>query len=101
MNKKYSDSNQNSEEQSSKNKFSHADARLILYNDDENEFSYVIRCIVDILNCEEQQAEQITLLAHYKGSVTIKVGTAGSLLQLSDLLKEKGLKSAVHQNDQK
>jgi ATP-dependent Clp protease adapter protein ClpS len=101
MNKKYSDSNQNPEEQNSNHRFPNADARLILYNDDENEFSYVIKCVADILNCDDQQAEQLTVLAHYKGSITIKVGNTDSLLQLSELLKEKGLKSAILQNDQK
>jgi len=101
MNRKYSGSHPNSEEQNSKNNLSQAEARLILYNDDENEFSYVISCITEILNCDLQQAEQLTLIAHYKGSITIKTGSTGSLLKLSDLLKAKGLISAVHQNDQK
>jgi ATP-dependent Clp protease adapter protein ClpS len=101
MNKNYSGTNSNSEEQNSKKQFPQADARLILYNDDVNEFSYVIKCITDILNCDDQQAEQLTILAHYKGSITIKVGTTDSLSQLSEILKEKGLKSAILQNDQK
>jgi ATP-dependent Clp protease adapter protein ClpS len=101
MNKKYSGSNFNSEEQNSKKHFQPVDARLILYNDDVNEFSYVIKCLTGILNYDDQQAEQLTILAHYKGSITIKVGNTKSLLQLSELLKEKGLKSAILQNDQK
>ena len=87
--KKHSVPNKNSEEQNSGTKYPVSDSKLILYNDDINEFSYVIKCIIEILDCNDQQAEQLTLLAHYKGSVTVKEGPASLLVKLSDLLKVK------------
>jgi ATP-dependent Clp protease adapter protein ClpS len=101
MDKKHSLTNKNSEGQNSGNKYHDSNARLILYNDDINEFSYVVKCIIEILDCNDQQAEQLALLAHYKGSITVKEGPVQLLQQLSDLLKNKGLKSAVNQNAQK
>ena len=101
MTKKQSGTNKNQDEQNSENNFTDSDARLILYNDDINEFSYVIKCIIEILDCNDQQAEQLTILAHYKGSVTVKQGPVELLSQLSALLSGKGLTSAVQQNDEK
>jgi ATP-dependent Clp protease adapter protein ClpS len=101
MNKKQSDSNINPEHQNAQGNTPFSDARLILYNDDVNEFSYVVNCIIEILDCTDQQAEQLTLLAHYKGSATVKEGPEDYLAKLSALLKDKGLKSAVLKNDQK
>ena len=98
MNRK-ADFQKNQEEQNTDNKFPFSDSKLILFNDDINEFSYVIKCIIEILDCDDQQAEQLTLLAHCKGSAIVKEGSAELLLQLSTLLKIKGLKSAVKQND--
>lgn len=100
MNKKYSQSNKNSEQENPENNPPVFEARLILYNDDVNEYSYVIDCIIEILECNDQQAEQLTMLAHYKGSATVKEGPTHILQYLSDLLKNKGLKSAVLQNGQ-
>jgi ATP-dependent Clp protease adapter protein ClpS len=101
MNNKYSENNQNSESHLPGNKFPASESKLILYNDDVNEFSYVIKCLIEILDYNEQQAEQITILAHYKGSVVVKEGEPAILLQLCNLFKDKGLKSVVLQNDQK
>jgi len=101
MNKQHSGSSKNSEDLNSENNFNDSNLRLVLYNDDINEFAYVISCLIEILECSDQQAEQLTLLAHYKGSVTVKQGPAGLLNTLSDSFKMKGLISAVQQNDQK
>ena len=101
MNKRHSDSNKNSGQQNPHGSSHASDARLILYNDDINEFGYVIKCIIEILDCTDQQAEQLTMLAHFKGSITVKEGPSVILSKLSALLKDKGLKSAVLQNDQK
>ncbi|NTV47329.1 MAG: ATP-dependent Clp protease adaptor ClpS, partial [Chlorobiales bacterium] len=51
----------------------------------------VIDCIIEILDCNDQQAEQLTMLAHYKGSATVKEGPTHILQYLSDLLKNKGI----------
>jgi ATP-dependent Clp protease adapter protein ClpS len=100
MNKISSDKNLNPEDQNSENKPQPSESRLILYNDDVNDISYVMECICNIFEYDVLQAEQITLLAHYNGSSTIKVGSVPMLTHLSGLLKEKGLKSAIIQNDQ-
>ena len=101
MNKYTSGTNPNTEGQQSSDNFSDHNARLILYNDDVNEYSYVISCIIEILDCSDQQAEQLTMIAHYKGSVVVKEGSAEILSKLSQLMKDKGLTTAVLQNEQK
>lgn len=48
---------------------------LVLYNDDFNTFDFVIECLIDVCGIEPLQAEQITLIVHYKGKCGVKSGS--------------------------
>jgi ATP-dependent Clp protease adaptor protein ClpS len=52
---------------------------LVLYNDDFNTFDYVIETLIDVCGIEPLQAEQITLIVHYKGKCGVKNGTLDEL----------------------
>jgi ATP-dependent Clp protease adaptor protein ClpS len=52
---------------------------LILYNDDFNTFDFVIETLVEVCGIEPLQAEQITLIVHYKGKCGVKTGTMDEL----------------------
>lgn len=52
---------------------------LILYNDDFNTFDFVIETLVEVCSIEPLQAEQITLIVHYKGKCGVKTGTMDEL----------------------
>lgn len=64
---------------------------LILYNDHVNTFDYVIQMLVEICNHDKLQAEQCSILVHYKGKCVVKKGNYKSLKKMSELLSEAGL----------
>lgn len=72
---------------------------LILYNDDYNEFGFVIECLIDICNHNTIQAEQCTLIAHYNGKCEVKVGGFDTLNVMRRELTDKGLGAEVVSNN--
>lgn len=71
--------------------------RLILYNDDYHTFDYVIKALVDICRHTYEQAEQCTILVHYKGKCAVKNGSYSDLLPMHQSLLEKQLTSEITQ----
>jgi ATP-dependent Clp protease adaptor protein ClpS len=71
------------------------DHQLILLNDDEHTFEYVIDALVDICNHTAQQATQCTLIIHYKGSCDVKVGSFDELRPLRRALLDKELRAKI------
>lgn len=59
--------------------------QLILYNDDFNTFDFVIDTLIEVCGHEPKQAEQCTLVIHYKGKCAVK---SGSLDKLNPMHKE-------------
>ena len=49
--------------------------KLVLHNDDVNTFDFVIECLIEICKHTLEQAEQCTILVHYKGKCTVKTGS--------------------------
>jgi len=70
-------------------------AELIIYNDDVNTFDWVIRCLMDILKHPEQQAEQLSLLIHFKGKATVKTASRRELRPKKDALVDRGLSAVI------
>ena len=58
--------------------------QIILYNDDFNTFDHVIETLINVCDHTPLQAEQCTLLVHYKGKCSVKSGT---LIDLKPRLK--------------
>ncbi|MFW2136447.1 ATP-dependent Clp protease adaptor ClpS [Chryseobacterium sp. TY4] len=65
--------------------------KLVLYNDDVNTFDFVIHCLIDICKHTLEQAEQCTMLVHYKGKCTVKTGDLDLLKPMNQMLSERGL----------
>ena len=59
--------------------------QIILYNDDVNTFDHVIETLINICDHTPLQAEQCTLIVHYKGKCSVKSGT---LFDLKPRLKK-------------
>ncbi len=72
------------------------ESRLILYNDDYNSFDFVIESLQEVCDLDIQQAEQITLLAHFKGKATCKKGQREVLEPMCAKLDNKGIDSEVN-----
>ena len=68
---------------------------LILLNDNENDFDYVIDCLVLVCGHTLIQAEQAAVIAHYKGSCVIKQGTFLDLLNFKKDLTLYGLELEI------
>lgn len=76
------------------------ESELIVYNDDFNTFDWVIQCFVEILHHSSTQAEQLSLIVHYKGKATVKTAPFPVLRPLKDALVDRGL-SAVIESERK
>ena len=68
---------------------------LVLYNDDIHTFDYVIESLIEVCNHDEIQAEQCTMIVHYKGQCDVKKGSPDTLLPLKEGLLERGLKAVI------
>lgn len=71
------------------------DRFLVLHNDDYHTFDYVIDALVEICEHDMQQAEQCTLLIHYKGKCDVKKGSFSYLRPLKKALVQKELKATI------
>lgn len=69
--------------------------QLIVWNDDYNTFDFVIDCLITICGHHPIQAEQCTLLIHYKGKCTVKKGDLETLKKMNNKLLSKGLTSEI------
>lgn len=73
----------------------HNEHKLILWNDDFNTFDFVIECLMKICGHTLEQAEQCTMLVHYKGKCTVKVGNIEKLQPMNQKLLSCGLTSEI------
>jgi len=64
---------------------------LFLINDDYNSFDHVVDCLTAICDHDSIQAEQCTLLTHYKGFSEIMLGQDSDLLPIQEDLSLYGL----------
>lgn len=69
--------------------------RLILLNDDEILFEYVIDCLVEVCKFDYQKAEQCTLLAHFNGEYPIMSGNKDILEQIQKMLYFKKINTKL------
>lgn len=65
--------------------------RLILLNDEVNNFDYVIACLIRFCKHDPIQAEQCALLTDKKGKCDITSGTMDNMFATMTMLQEMGL----------
>jgi ATP-dependent Clp protease adaptor protein ClpS len=70
-------------------------SQLIVFNDDVNSFEWVIECFMQVLGHSSEQAEQLSLIIHYKGKATVKSGSRSELIPYCEALLERGLSAEV------
>jgi len=65
--------------------------QLILFNDDNNSFDYVIKSLVEVCGHDAIQAEQCAVITHFKGQCDIIKGQRAVLRKMYSKLQERNL----------
>lgn len=68
---------------------------IVLFNDDVNTFDHVIETLVATCNHSYVQAEQCSILVHYKGKCTVKTGPYSDLEPRCSKLLQAGLSAEI------
>ncbi|MBO6184400.1 MAG: ATP-dependent Clp protease adaptor ClpS [Chryseobacterium sp.] len=69
--------------------------KLILHNDDIHTFDDVIEALIQICKHDPIQAEQCTMLVHFKGKCTVKTGSMDLLKPMHEKLIGRSLTSEI------
>ncbi|MBT8261914.1 MAG: ATP-dependent Clp protease adaptor ClpS [Bacteroidia bacterium] len=69
--------------------------QIVLYNDDVNTFDHVIDTLIYACDHTPEQAEQCSLIVHYKGKCTVKTGAFEDLKPRCTILLEAGLSAEI------
>ncbi|MCB0733920.1 MAG: ATP-dependent Clp protease adaptor ClpS [Flavobacteriales bacterium] len=70
---------------------------VVVYNDDINTFDHVIHCLVQYCDHTEEQAEQCSILIHFKGKCAVKHGGSDQLEPIVMALCDKGLQAKLEE----
>lgn len=68
---------------------------IVLHNDDVNTFDFVIDSLISVCDHTLEQAEQCTILVHYKGKCAVKTGEYDELKPKCSKLLELGLSAEI------
>jgi len=68
---------------------------LVVFNDDVNTFDFVIQTLIEVCKHTPEQAEQCTLIIHYRGKCSVKKGSFEELRPMRDAITERGIGAAI------
>jgi len=68
---------------------------LVVFNDDINTFEHVIATLIKVCEHTAEQAEQCTLIIHYRGKCTVKNGTFDFLKPMREAICEAGIDARI------
>ena len=68
---------------------------LVVFNDDVNTFDHVIDTLIRVCKHSQEQAEQCTLLIHYKGKCAVKSGSFDFLKPMRESICEAGIDARI------
>ena len=68
---------------------------LVVFNDEVNTFDFVITTLMEVCEHTPEQAEQCTLLIHYKGKCSVKNGSWEELVPMRNELCRRGISAEV------
>ena len=68
---------------------------IVLFNDEVNTFDFVIDALIEVCEHTLEQAEQCTILVHYKGKCTVKTGEYKDLEPRCTKLLSRGLSAEI------
>ncbi|WP_299115056.1 ATP-dependent Clp protease adaptor ClpS [uncultured Winogradskyella sp.] len=68
---------------------------IVLFNDDVNTFDHVIDTLIYACDHTPEQAEQCSIIVHYKGKCTVKTGPYDDLEPRCSKLLQAGLSAEI------
>jgi ATP-dependent Clp protease adaptor protein ClpS len=68
---------------------------LVVFNDDVNTFDHVIDTLIKVCKHSPEQAEQCTLLIHFRGKCTVKTGSFDELRPMKEGICEAGIDAKI------
>jgi ATP-dependent Clp protease adaptor protein ClpS len=68
---------------------------LVVFNDEVNTFEHVINTLIKICGHSPEQAEQCTLLIHYKGKCAVKKGSFEELKPMRQGVCDHGISAEI------
>ena len=71
------------------------DYKLIVWNDEVNTFDWVIDALMAVCGHEREQAEQCTMLIHYKGKCAVKNGSYDELKAQRDAITDRLINATI------
>ncbi len=71
------------------------ESEIIVYNDDVNTFEHVINTLMKVCDHTAEQAEQCSLIIHYKGKCSVKSGSYSYLKPLCSKLLDASLSAEI------
>lgn len=69
---------------------------LIVLNDDYNTFDHVTNTLIRVCKHTQEQAEQCTLIIHYRGKCSVKNGTFEELKPMCDAIHDAGIGAEIY-----
>ncbi len=68
---------------------------LVVFNDDFNTFDHVINTLIRVCKHTPEQAEQCTLLIHFKGKCTVRTGSYDQLNPMREAICDVGIDAKI------
>ena len=68
---------------------------LVVFNDEVNTFDFVIDTLMDVCEHTPEQAEQCTIIIHYKGKCRVKNGSWEQLVSMRQEICRRGISAEV------
>ena len=69
--------------------------QIVLFNDDVNTFDHVVETLIRVCGHTLEQAEQCSIIVHYKGKCTVRTGSYEELKPRCTQLLQADLSSEI------
>ncbi len=69
--------------------------KLVVFNDEVNTFDWVIDTLIKVCDHSHEQAEQCTLIIHFKGKCSVKEGEFDSLVAMRNEICHRGISAEI------
>jgi len=68
---------------------------LVVHNDEFNTFDYVIQTLIEVCKHDKEQAEQCTIIIHFKGKCNVKSGNHINLKPMCEEILRRGITATI------